>query len=238
MRKNMCASLAILLLAGSAVADLEWYVGVDYRAVGPDDPSDRNETSFTTLLQNSPFDPSVGYMVQLIYTGADNQSDPASPLSSTGVGGDDMVVDTRWFGAGLSLSDPGGAFNAGYAWGGEDEDALDDLTVGLNFFVRAWVGVSLDPAQILDGDPTARIPEANAAGHRWYGDSGLYVNLGDDPEGDGGLPTSSQVDFGGLGGGIVANQLIPEPSSVVLVLVGGLLVARRMRRSGFESGSA
>lgn len=242
--KTVCASLVIFLMAGAAGADLIWFVDhvdSEHLILGPDDPLDPHETSFTTALMGDSSDNSLGSMAQLVFAGADNRIDTPSVSIPTGVSGDDEVVSTRWFGAGLPPSlglNENGAFRAGDPWGGGLDDDFEDSTVGFSFYLRVWAGVSLDPMEVVNGDRTARIPTLNPGGFLWYGDSSLFVNLGDDPQGDGGLDDLYQIDFGSLDGGFVANQLIPEPSSVVLALVGGLLVARRMRRSGFESGSA
>ena len=182
-------------------ADISWSV-VAQPILGPDNEGDQAETSFNTPLPGNAFDASAGYLIQLIYAGANGVVDaiPGGPisLSGTAVQGDDTVVATRWVGAGR-ISDTAGKFNSGSPF-------ADD--VAGNYFVRAWVGISEDSALVTSADPAARIPVAINGTHWWYGDSAVWNNPGD----PGGVPQINSHDFS-LTSQIVADNLVMAPAA-------------------------
>lgn len=230
MKKYIAAISTTLLLASAASADIAWSV-TGTSILGPDDRTDQGETSFTTPLVGNRFNSGSGYFVQLLYAGLDGIANPIPAIvpngfendAQFGARGDDVVVATRWVGAGSGTA---GQFNAGNAFAA-------DITGG-QYFVRAWAGISQDagnPSANQSGLATARLPAPLVNGNVdfwWYGDSPTILNEGD---GDA-APIIRNYNYADAG--FVANNLvqtIPEPSSFALIGLGGIfLAARRLRR--------
>jgi hypothetical protein len=229
--KTKLLSTLLILCTGWAHADLEWF-GTANAVLGPDNPDDINESSFTTALQGSAFLSSAGYFVQLLRAGGNGVidaipatvSNAAELESNFAAQGDDSVISTRWIGAGR-FADTNGKWNAGNPWG----DANDGATE--NYFVRTWVGISPDSGTVSTGGATAAIPGARTDGgvdYWWYGNSAIMDYTADAP---GAPPAIGAVDF--TTSAFTANQMvqvIPEPSTWALLSLGGVLAFARVRR--------
>ena len=208
MEKRFLLGL-LFLLAASARADISWFANAN-PILGPDDRTDRSESSFSTALLGNRFDAASGYLVQLVYAGADGLRNAIPGVvaagfeddAAYGAQGDDVVVATHWVGAGRPFNDLNGKFNAGDPFAGD--------VVG-KYFIRAWAGVSQEPSMVQNGEASAQLPAAitdGAGDFWWYGDSELFDNPGDGA----GAPMVNLRDFTAAGSFLV-DQLVTAPAA-------------------------
>jgi hypothetical protein len=206
----MAVFIGTWLVAVAVVADIEWSAETN-PILGPDDPSDRTETGFTTALAGSPFDAAVGFFVQLVFAGPDNVIDsipatvPSDFPDGTGAQGDDVVKSVRWIGAGRFV-DTDGKFNAG--------NPMGDDPAG-KYYIRAWSGPSQDAAKTQSDDPSARLPlphEDVSGLFLWVGESSLV----DYPE-DSSPPSLVGIDFTATSGFLVDQFITVEQEKPEIV---------------------
>ncbi|MFT7511087.1 MAG: hypothetical protein ACI9QL_000290 [Candidatus Omnitrophota bacterium] len=228
MKKIISTFSISLLVSAGAFADIDWS-GNANAILGPDNPDNQLETGFNTPLTGNAFNSGAGYFVQLLNAGSDGINaipaiigSAAELTGSNGAFGDDMVVATRWIGAGRFV-DTNGKWDSGNPYGSGFEEAG-------NYFVRTWVGISPDGGSVSTGAADAALPPARINGpveFWWYGESAVVSNPGDGQ----GAPALNTLDFTTTP--FVANQqvsTIPEPSSLALMVMGGAMAFFRIRR--------
>jgi hypothetical protein len=145
----------------------------------------------------------AGSVVQLLSAGANAVPDALSTVNAGLVGGDDTILDTLKIGDGV-----GGL--AGYFLAGPTR--FNAVAQTDTLFIRAFNAPSLDGL--------AKV---------FYGEGGLrsgFANPDCSPP-----PVPDQVIWGETAPGATSNQfLIPEPSTILLALAGGLMLVRKLRK--------
>lgn len=145
----------------------------------------------------------AGSVVQLLSAGANGAMDALNATTNGLVGGDDVLLDSIKIGDGV-----GGM--AGYFLGGPTK--FQSVASSDALFIRAFNAPSLDGL--------ARV---------YYGEGGLrsgFANPDASPP-----PVPDQVIWGSdAPGATSAEFLIPEPSSILLALAGGLMLVRKLRK--------
>ncbi len=158
----------------------------------------------STELTGDFADSSIGFFVQLIFVGADDQINPITN-STDGVTGTNTVVDWTFIGNGSTIfNGPDGdvAVNETY-----DSGSNFELNVNDKVFMRVWNAASPDFA-------TGTIPFATAT---HYGDSAILTID----------TTPGTTNFGSFS---TTLAVIPEPSTFMSVLIAGGTVLFAMRR--------
>jgi len=145
----------------------------------------------------------AGSVVQLLSAGSNGTIDALSAGTSALTGGDDILLDTLKIGDGV-----GGL--AGYFLGGPTR--FNAVAQTDTLFIRAFNAPSLDGlAKVFYGEGGARSAFANPDGSP--------------------PPVPDQVIWGETAPGATSNQfLIPEPSTILLALAGGLMLVRKLRK--------
>lgn len=152
-------------------------------------------------------DVTVGFFAQLIYAGSDGVAQPLTG-TGTGVDGDDSIYDVSWFG-----EDGGSVDGIFYAGAGKTitAGAPED---GYNFYTRFYAA----PAATWNGLATTIDDQS----YYWEGDVWTYDN--DLPD-----PKTYAADHAESGNYAINVETIPEPTSVILALLG-LGLVRLYRR--------
>lgn len=169
-------------------------------------------------LIGSQTDPSVGTFVQLIFDGGGDGLAGLDISQNNGLpaAGNDIVLAKAWIGKGADVDNPSRMY--GYLLSVDEVEDVGGYAPGVND--NYWIRIFDSPSLNFDG---GTIPN-----------TGNYVDVG---------PRS--LSFDELGGGAITFQIdqeqrtltpvpepVPEPSSVVLFGLGGLVVAGmgRLRR--------
>jgi len=202
--KKMLVFLAVVGMALSAQADFTWSAGYYFY--------DSNGTSGSWLIRNT--SSSIGVFVQLI---RDVNNDGAAAISGTGTGvsGDDVVYAVAWFGAdGFGADMPPYHGQWWQPTGGQNmtAGASED---GYSFYARVWDA----PAASWNGLNTAIDPSAMYyQGPVWTYDNdtpGQYYDM---------APTAEGTTAGFSLGYVTTSQVVPEPTTLMLGLVGLVLL--------------
>ncbi|HRZ11729.1 MAG TPA: PEP-CTERM sorting domain-containing protein [Kiritimatiellia bacterium] len=162
----------------------------------------------STRLTGSLSDTSVGCFVQLLWVGANGVIDSAYVDGADGTGAtDDLVVDTRWVGAGVGEN--------GY-FGGGDIAAGGNIVSGQVYFARTWSAPAANYASgYIPTSPTNR-----------YQNSATWTYPHSNP-----LRDSFDIAGSGDLNTTLAPLAIPEPGVLALVGLGliGLRLTRKQR---------
>jgi len=201
--KKMLVFLAVVGIALSVQADFQWQAGYYFY--------DSNGTSGSWLTHST--DNSIGVFVQLI---RDVNNDGAAAISGTGTGvsGDDVVYAVAWFGSDGQTVPP--------AYHGQWWNPTDGQTMiagasedGYSFYARVWDA----PAASWNGLSTAIDPSAMYyQGPVWTYDNdtpGQYYDM---------APTAEGTTAGFSLGYVTTSQVVPEPTTLMLGLVGLVLL--------------
>lgn len=156
---------------------------------------------------SSQTDSSVGYFAQLIFAGASAPS--AFVNAGSGVSGDDVVVDTMFAGMNDFLATDG-------FFPLQNTPAVQGSANNGNYYVRVFDAPNLD----FNLGTSAPIP--SAANYFWQSEVHTFVHSDFEPD---------NWDFAPSGGQTF--ELIPEPSAMALLFIGGgsLMYFRRRLRA-------
>lgn len=158
-------------------------------------------------LAGSWMDPSVGCFVQLLWVGPNGTPDQAYAYGDGTGPTDDVVIDTRWIGA-------GGADGADGWFSGGDIAAGGNVVSNRVYFARFWTAPS--PNYALGLVPTSTT--------NYYANGPTWTYPHSNPVRD-----DFDVSYAGDIQTTLTPLAIPEPAAVGLVLVG-LGCVRMMRR--------
>jgi len=201
--KKILVFLAVVGLALSAHADFQW--GSSYYFY------DSNGTAGNWLIHNT--SSSVGVFVQLI---RDVNNDGAAAISATGTGvsDDDVVYAVAWFGAdGVSVPP---AYH-GMWWSPNTGQTMTagPTEDGYSFYARVWDS----PAATWNGLSTAIDPSA------MYYQGPVWTYDNDTPLQNYDMAPTAEGTTTGFGlGYVTTSQVVPEPTTLMLGLVGLVLL--------------
>ncbi len=201
--KKIFVFLAVVGMVLSAQADFFWQSSAYFY--------DSNGTSGSWLTHNT--SSSIGVFVQLI---RDVNNDGAAAISGTGTGvsGDDVVYAVAWFGADGSSVPP--AYH-GQWWNPSTGPTITAGVTedGYSFYARVWDA----PAASWNGLSTAIDPSAMYyQGPVWTYDNDLPSSSYDM------TPTAEGTTAGFSLGYVTTSQVVPEPTTLMLGLVGLVLL--------------
>jgi len=164
-----------------------------------------------SALAGSQTDPLVGCYIQLLWSGANGVADAINLSNLDGHGNDDVVVAKGYVGFGTGFNTIQGYFFSGATLAANTASYV----VGVDsFFIRTWNA----PATSTGAYNAGNAPLGTAT---YYGNSGTHV-LADNPTFDK-WTLSSGFD--------TTIAIVPEPSSMALLIVGaGMVAMSRFRR--------
>lgn len=197
MIKKLIVALAVVAMSQSA----SYGYGINWSSVN----GYLNYSNGTVQLSGN-LSSSLGCFVQLLWVGPNGIADSA--YYGTGIdghGGDDVVVDTAWVGAGGASGGDGWFDGQSVADGGS-------VSSGSVYFLRGWSAPASDFA-------SGYVP---ASGTNRYFNSGLWTYNHINETGD-------FVDFTQAGGNLDTTlSPIPEPAMIGLGIIG--LISLRLLR--------
>lgn len=209
-KKILVGFLTVVATAGMVVATpaLKWSI------TGTSSPADWLGDQNGTALSSSQTDPTIGCFVQLIYASG-GTIDPIDMSNLDGHGGTDVVVAWGYcgFGTGVGIVE-------GYFVSGASRQANVSAYVATvdQFFIRTWNA----PVNSAGSYTLGYAPIGANGGATYYGDSALHT-----------LASNAVADDWKLTSGFDTTiAVVPEPSSLALLIVGvGMVAIRRFRRS-------
>ena len=213
MQKKLCVVLGVLVVA-AFVCSSAWATGISisWYNFGFGVSGAVGDEGGTPIARGNGL--TGGGFLQLIWTGADGEIDPAVQVG-TGVTDDDVVLAVWYFDGGALAED--GVWSSGNTY----DDDTDNGVVGNTLYVRAWKDVSSGYTG-SSNDPVPVVPT-------YYGDTTNFWTVG-----AGGSQDYDHTTTGPYAPNQNWNTdtYIPEPGTFSLLLLGfaAIGIRRKMRK--------